>query len=209
MLLQRKYFTIKIETFQLSWFSQSKQLLTIRNNKIDSFESMKRRFWTFLQIKRNVRKQRLSSFYWSPFGTRHGQWYRDIKSSQKTLPFFSRKDFNKKIFFIFVTNCVTPQNELMNVMTMTVMHRAASQWSQVTTLGQPTESQSEECDSRSHYHNVTLSHAEQVCQHASMSPQSLLRSRGVFQSNSWKHHTYLIHHTFNVHLCIYRKLIVK
>ena len=99
----------KLKRFNYPELSQSKQLLTIRNNKIDSFESMKRRFWTFLQIKRNVRKQRLSSFYWSPFGTRHGQWYRDIESSQKTLPFFSRKDFNKKIFLIFVTNCVTPQ----------------------------------------------------------------------------------------------------
>ena len=56
---------------------------------------MKRRFWTFLQIKRNVRKQRLSSFHWSPFGTRHGQWKvgtQGYESSQKTLPFFSRKD---------------------------------------------------------------------------------------------------------------------
>ena len=130
--------------------------------------------------------------------------------SQKTLLFFSRKDFIKKYFCDKL--CYPPKKcdekhltlqpftnplqvtfymasfidylELMNDMTMTVMHRAASQWSQVTTLGQPTESQSEECDSRSHYHNVTLSHAEQVCQHASMSPQSLLRSQGVFQSNS-------------------------
>ena len=64
----------KLKRFNYPELSQSKQLLTIRNNKIDSFESMKRRFWTFLQIKRNVRKQRLSLFYWSPFGTRQGQW---------------------------------------------------------------------------------------------------------------------------------------
>ena len=67
------------------------------------------------------------------------------ESFQKTLPFISRKDFNKKI----VTNCVTPPKrcdekhllnplqvtfyiasfidylELINDMTMTVMHRSA------------------------------------------------------------------------------------
>ena len=103
------------------------------------------------------------------------------------LSFISRKDFNKKIFLwqtvlppkkcgekhfnhllnplqvTFYMASFIDYLELINDMTMTVMHRAAWQWSQVTTLGQPTESQSEECDSRSHYHNVTLSHAEQVC----------------------------------------------
>ena len=86
---------------------------------------------------------------------------------------------------------------------MTLMHRAASQWSQVTTLGQPTESQSEECDSRSHYHNVTLSHAEQVCQYASMSPQSLLPSQGVFQSNSCtktRQQIFVIRVVFDLHI---------